>query len=162
MDGLNLIRRRSAQFAQATAILLYGLAALLLLERFGWLAVVPGDAPFPSARLARAAVAAAPEVLYLVALGWTRVALTELAAGHLFAMVVTKALQRVGTLMLTASLLSILLLPSALAWFGQAPGYLIAYDVSQAVIGAVGLTLGLIGRLLQQAAAIQSELDGIF
>lgn len=156
------IRRRSARYAKAMGVLLAGLALLLVLERFGWLLVVPEGAPMPWSRLALAITTACPEVLYLAALWWLRRALIELAAGHLFAALVTKALQRIGLLMLCASAISVLLLPSLAAWLGHPPGYLIAYDVSQVVIGALGLSLSIVGKLLQQAAAIQSELDGIF
>ena len=162
MTDLDTLRRRSATTARWMTLLFAALAVLLLLERFGWLAVAGGSGPLPAQRLQMAAAAALPDCLYLAALWWLRRALAELAAGRLFTVVVVRALQRVGLFMLLGSAVSVFLLPSVAAWLGQPPGYLIAYDVARMVIGAVGLALGIIGRLLQQAAAIQSELDEIF
>jgi Protein of unknown function (DUF2975) len=161
MTGRDALRQHSARLARWMGLLFAGLAVLLLLERFGWLATATGGA-FPAQRLALAAAAAVPDGLYLAALWWIRQALAEMAAGRLFATVVSQALRRVGLLMLSSAVLSVLLLPSVQAALGRPPGYLIAYDVSQAVSGALGLALGVISRVLQQAAAIQSELDGIF
>ncbi|WP_440222915.1 DUF2975 domain-containing protein [Dokdonella sp. MW10] len=143
-------------------IVLAGLLVLLVLERFGWMLAVPREASMPWARVALAACLALPEVLYVIALWWIRRAMREIAAGQLFTPVVTLALQRVGLLMLVGAALGVLVLPSVSAALGAPPGHVIAYDVSKVVIGALGLALGIVGRLLRQAAAIQSELDGIF
>lgn len=162
MTGLDEIRRKSVFYARGTGLLLLVLVLLLLLERFGWLLAVPIGGPMSWQRLALACASAVPEVLHLAALWWLRRALLELGNGRLFAAVVTRALQRVGLLLFAGAALGVLLLPSVSAWLGQPPGYVIAYDVQQVVVAALGLSLGLVGRLLQHAAAIQSELDGIF
>lgn len=162
MTPLAQLKRTSTRYASATVVLMIGLAALLLLERFGWVATVVSAPVFPWPRLGVSAVTAIPEAIHLAALWWARRALMELADGRLFTEVVVRALQRVGALLLIGSAMAVVLVPSLSAWLGSPPGYLVAYDVSQVVIGALGLVLGLIGRLLQQASAIEAELEGIF
>lgn len=162
MTGLDALRQQSARMARGMGVLVAALAVLLVLERFGWLAVAGSTGSALWQRLALAAVAAVPDALYLAALWWVRRALVELAQGRLFARVVSQALRRVGLLMLASAVLIVFVLPSVFTALGQPPGYRIAYDMSQMASGAVGLALGLVSRLLQQAAAIQSELDEIF
>ena len=60
------------------------------------------------------------------------------------------------------ALLNVFALPSLLTLAGKGPGYLIAYDVTGLVLGAVGLSLIVIANVLTRAAALQTELDGIF
>jgi hypothetical protein len=162
MNRQDEIAARSARYARAAGALLAALALLLVLERFGWLATVRGDVTLPWSRLALAAAAAVPDAVWLAALWWLRRALREIAAGRGFGLALTQALQRVGMLLLAGSVLGVVVLPSVSTWLGEPPGYFIAYDVSKVVVGALGLALGLLGRLLQQAAELQSELDGIF
>ena len=71
-------------------------------------------------------------------------------------------LDRVGTMLATGAFISVFLVPSASRAVGFGPGYLIAYDVSGLVLGAVGLSLKVIAHVLRRGSEMQAELDEIF
>lgn len=159
------IRQTSAKLRRFVSCLLASLAVLLVLERFGAVSMqlfkqgLGGDGP---RRLAFQCVAASPEVLYLVALWWIRQALAAFAEGKFYTPTITRMINRVGTMLATAAFISVFLIPSASRALGFGPGYVIAYDVSGLVLGAVGLSLKVIAHVLRRASELQAELDEIF
>ncbi|ABF40441.1 hypothetical protein Acid345_1439 [Candidatus Koribacter versatilis Ellin345] len=146
-------------------VLFVGLASLIVLERFGWVAV-----PIVRHTLSRSAwvhladevVGACPEVLFLLSLWGVRAALQRLAQGDLYGAVMVRMLKRVGAMVAAGSFLKVFVEPAAHRWLGYAPGYWIAYDVSGVVLGVVGLALIIVARVLENAAELKAELDGIF
>ncbi|MFY0533450.1 hypothetical protein [Nannocystis pusilla] len=54
------------------------------------------------------------------------------------------------------------MVPALQRALGSGPGYWIAFDVSGLVLGALGLSLTVIARVLGRAAVLQAELDEIF
>ncbi|MBA3961722.1 MAG: DUF2975 domain-containing protein [Chthoniobacterales bacterium] len=138
---------------------------LLVLERFGAIGLqlarrgFSGDGP---RRLALECAVAFPEVLYLLALWWVRQTLAAFALGELYSPAICRMLERLGLTLASAAFLTVFILPSIARWLGFAPGYVIAYDVSNLVLGALGLSLTIIARVLRSAAAAQAELDEIF
>lgn len=62
----------------------------------------------------------------------------------------------------TGAVITVFLLPSAAAALGFSPGYIVAYDVSSMVLGAIGLSLKIIAYILQRACEAQAEMDEIF
>jgi hypothetical protein len=113
-------------------------------------------------RLGLACVAACPEVVFLLALWWIRQALAAFADGKFYTPTITRMLDRVGTMLAIGSFITVFLIPSASRALGFGPGYLIAYDVSGLVLGAVGLSLKVIAHVLRRASEMEAELDGIF
>lgn len=91
-----------------------------------------------------------------------RRALAEFARGELFAPTITRLLDRVGTLLATGAFLGVFVVPALQRALGVGPGYWIAFDVSGLVLGALGLSLTVIARVLGRAAVLQAELDKIF
>lgn len=155
------IRGRSARLRSVVTVSLVLLAALLVLERFSAASLQwwrGGD----GVRLASQAVAAGPEIMYLVALWWVRQALAAIAAGELFTPAVARALHRVGLTLAIAALLDSFLVPGLQTALRRGPGYLIAYDLGGLVLGVVGLSLSTVAHLFTHASALQSELDEIF
>ena len=75
---------------------------------------------------------------------------------------ITRMLDRVGTMLATGAFITVFVIPSASRALGFPPGYLIAYDVSGLVLGAVCLSLKVIGHVLRRASEMEAELDGIF
>jgi len=68
----------------------------------------------------------------------------------------------VGTMLAIGAIINVLVVPG-IAWaLGFGMGYLIAYDVSGLVLGAIGLSLKVFSHLLQHAGELQSELEEIF
>jgi hypothetical protein len=159
------IQQRSANLRRLVSCLLASLAVLFVLERFGALAMqlftrgIGGEWP---RRAAIECLRAIPEILYLLALWWIRGALAAFAAGKLYTPTVTRMLDRVGVMLSTGAVISVFLLPSVMRALGFGPGYVIAYDVSGLVLGAIGLSLKIIAHVLQRASELQTELDEIF
>ncbi|MBA3833845.1 MAG: DUF2975 domain-containing protein [Chthoniobacterales bacterium] len=159
------IQQRSANLRRLVSCLLASLVVLLVLERFGALAMqlskhgIGGEWP---RRFASECITAFPEILYLLALWWIREALAAFAAGKLYTPTVTRMLERVGVMLSTGAFIGVFLLPSATGALGFGPGYVIAYDISGLVLGAIGLSLNIIAHVLQRASELQAELDEIF
>ena len=159
------IQRTSARLRRLLTGLLVSLAFLLVGERFGAVGLLLWKQGFRGEalrRLALACVAACPEVLFLLALWWIRQALAAFAEGKFYTPTISRMLDRVGTMLATGSFITVFLIPSAARALGFGPGYLIAYDVSGLVLGAVGLSLKVIAHVLRRASEMEAELDGIF
>lgn len=159
------VRASSARLHTWLTWLLGGLVLVLLLERFGavllTLAQHPADAAAQRAVVLKG-IAAAPEALYLLSLGWIRQALGAFAEGALFSPLAVRLLNRTGITLAAGAVFTVLLEPS-LAWLmGSGPGYLVAYDPSSVVLGALGLSLRVLSGALQRAGELQTELDEIF
>ncbi|MBV9991800.1 MAG: DUF2975 domain-containing protein [Alphaproteobacteria bacterium] len=159
------IRTRSAGLARALSVLFVVLAVLVALERLS----VPliglwrfGGGSGAWRRLGVSLVAAVPDAFYLAALWGIRTALAEFATGDFFASTVTAMLDRVGRWLAIGAVVSMFVVPLADTALGHGPGYWVALDVSALVLGAVGLSLTVVGRVLARAAALKTELDGMF
>ena len=158
------IQRKSARLCRIVTVLFVLLAATLVLERFGALALafLRGQPDGTAQRFVLQLVHACPEVLYLIGLWWIRQALAALAAGDLYAATVTRMIDRVGTMLAAGAFVGVFLVPTAARLAGADPGYLIAFDVSGLVLGAVGLSLKVFAHLFRHASAMQAELQEIF
>jgi hypothetical protein len=159
------IQRTSAKLRRLSSGLLGSLVVLMVAERFGkvgLLLVQQGFTGETLRRLALACVVACPEALFLLALWWIRQALAAFADGEFYTPTITLMLNRVGTTLAAGSLITVFLIPSASRALGFGPGYLIAYDISGLVLGAVGLSLKVIAHVLRRASDMEAELDGIF
>jgi hypothetical protein len=159
------IREKSARLRSVVTILFVSLAVLLLLERFGAVALSLHDKGFhgePLRRLAFELAQACPEIFYLTALWWIREALAAFARGEFYAPTITRMLERVGIVLAAGACLNVFVLPGVARLLGFGPGYWIAYDVSALVLGAIGLSLTIIAHVLQRASALQAELDEMF
>jgi hypothetical protein len=158
------IEQKSARLLRLVSWLFVSLALLFLLERFGavGLQLVRDSNASAFRRLALECIRATPEVLYLLALWWIRRTLVAIAQGSMYGETITRMLDRVGSALAAGSFINVFIVPSASRAIGFPPGYLIAYDVSGLVLGAVGLSLKLIAHLMSHAAEIQAELDEIF
>jgi hypothetical protein len=159
------IRRTSARLRAGVSVLLACLALLLVGERFGAATLRlfqehgGGDTV---RRLAWQFFAAVPEALYLLALWWVRQALAAFAEERLYAPPVADMLDRVGITLAVAATIDVFLLPTVARALGFGPGYLVAYDISGLVLGAVGLSFRVIAHVLRRAAELRAELDEIF
>jgi hypothetical protein len=161
-DSLRNDAQRLAIVIGVSTVVLW---VLLILERLGAPAASLAQSGSDAGALreiARRLVMSVPDVADLAALYFVRVALKSFARGDFFAPVVTRMLERVGAMLAAGALASAFLVPLAERAIGAGPGYWIAFDVSALVLGAVGLALIVIARVLRRASAIESELAGIF
>jgi uncharacterized membrane protein YqaE (UPF0057 family) len=159
------IRDRSARLRGALTWLSAVLWGLLVLERFGAVGlqlVTHGVGGEPLRRLAFQAVAACPEVCYLLSLWGIRDALAAVARGELYAPTITRMLDRVGVMLAVGACINVFLIPTLDRLLGFGPGYVIAFDISGLVLGAVGLSLRILAQVLRRAGELEAELDEIF
>ncbi|MEO8669820.1 MAG: DUF2975 domain-containing protein [Tahibacter sp.] len=159
------IQARSARLRDLLTLLFVLMIAMLLLERLSAALIDLFRGGFAEAgwrRLAVQFVAAVPEGCYLLALWWVRQALNAFAHGALYTPTIASTLRRVGLLLAAGALINSFFVPGLQSFLGAGPGYLIAYDVSGLVLGAVGLSLSILAHILEYAHTLQTELDEIF
>ncbi|GAA0704601.1 DUF2975 domain-containing protein [Dokdonella soli] len=159
------IRHRSARLRRFVTCLSVVLSVMLVLEHFSQLAIELSMHGFGGTQLRRLAyqfATACPEVFYLLSLWWIRQTLAAFARGELYASTITRMLDRVGAMLAAGALIGVFLLPSVAYMLGFGQGYWVAFDVSGLVLGAIGLSLNIIAKVLGRASELQAELDEIF
>jgi len=159
------IQHHSARMRRFVTVLWVVSFTLVVLERFSAATIRVFQHDFAEGalrELACQAVAAVPELLFLLGLWWIRDALAAFARGELFALPMTRMLDRVGIVLAVASAVRIFIVPGACRLLGFDAGHWIAFDAAGMVLGAIGLAFKAIAGVLRHASAIQSELDEIF
>ncbi len=146
----------------ATVVVLLGLSLLLAFGAIGapWLfqtRIAADDAT----RHALILVAALPALGYLWALWAVQQALGELAAGRLFQDTVARAMRHMGAGVLAGALLNVFAVINLARWITGGRGSYLYFDLSAIVLGVVGAALILLAHLIDQARAVQAELDEI-
>ena len=146
----------------ASLVVFTGLALLFALGLVGppmWAPKAPGDA---GTRFALAVVRFLPGLGYLWALWAVQRALGDLAAGRLFHAAVARAMRHIGYGVLAGSLFNVFLVTNLMRMIGGGRGGYLYFDISGIVLGVVGAALVMLARLVDQARALQAELDEIF
>jgi hypothetical protein len=115
----------------------------------------------PAVRSLLMAVLALPAAGYLWALWAAQQALGDLAAGRMFHLTVARAMRRMGAGVLIGALLSVFAVTNLSRWITGGQGSYLYFDLSGIVLGVVGAALILLARLIDQARALQAELDEI-
>jgi len=159
------VQRYSARMHRWVTVLWLASLILVVLERFSAASIQFVRGGFAAAGLRTLgcqAVAAVPELLFVVALWWIRQALADFARGELFGQSVTRMLDRVGVAVALGAAARIFVVPGACRLLGVGPGYWIAFDAAGLVVVATGLALKAIAGALRHALTIQSELNEIF
>jgi hypothetical protein len=103
-----------------------------------------------------------PALGYLWALWAVQRALGELASGALFHPAVARAMRHIGIGVLAGSLFNVFAVTNLSRWISGGHGGYLYFDLSGIVLGVVGAALVLMARLVDQARALQAELDDIF
>lgn len=109
----------------------------------------------------------APAAFYLWALWAIRRALNDVAAGRYFHPAMARSLRDVGIGLGVGGAMSAVIQPNLMrlmsdaGWGRQIFASYGHFDVAYAAVGAVGLALILLSRVLHHAAEIQAELDEI-
>ena len=136
------------------AILLDSLVSLTADRVKGW----------PARPLLHALVRWGPAVFYLWALWSIRRALGDVAAGRSFQPAFARRLRDVGLGLAAGALMSAVVQPNLMRLL-SAPGLRFPFaawghfDVAYIAVGAIGLALILLSRLLARAAEMQAELE---
>jgi hypothetical protein len=103
----------------------------------------------------------APALGYLWALWAVQRALDDLAGGRLFHPTVARAMRHIGIGVLAGALFNVFAVTNLSRWIAGGHGAYLYFDLSGIVLGVVGAALVLLARLVDQARALQVELDGI-
>lgn len=152
--------RHASALRRALTILFAGAAIALIAERLGYAGVYAGSAD--TAAIGAQALLAIPAAVQLTALWQLRQMAAEAAAGSPFAAAAARGLRRAGLLLIVAALLTLFAAPTLHRLVGEARPRMIDFDMTTIITGAIGAALALLARLLDQARAVQSELDEIF
>ena len=153
-------RRQCRWLRMATLLVFVGLFLLLGLGLAGlpWQQARAEDA---GSRALLSAVRFLPGLGYLWALWAVQRALGDLAAGRLFHPTVARAMRHIGLGVLAGALLSVFAITNLSRWIVGGHGGYAYFDQSGIVLGVVGAALVLLARLVDQARALQAELDEI-
>lgn len=157
-------RRRCRVLRWATLFVFACLAGLLLPSLVGLPMVAPGSALHIRGgdRLLMLAIHGLPAAGYLWALWSVQRALGDLAAGRTFHPTVARAMRHIGGGVLAGALFEVFAVGNLARWaLGGQGGYLY-FDIATIVLGVVGAALVLLAQLVDQARALQAELDEIF
>lgn len=163
MPEASVIALRARRLKRWLTILIVAVALMLPLEALGS-ARASGSVGFAdmASVFARQLLVAVPAVVYLVALWSIRRALASISIGAPFAPAVAQALGRVGWLLLLGSLLAIFVMPNIYRLLDGGYPRLIEFDITNIVIGGLGISLTLFSKLFESAGAMQRELEDIF
>lgn len=165
MNALERFRRRCRWLRVLATWTFAGTAAVLLLAYLVLpMAYLTSRSPLAAADgryLLLALVQMSPGIGYLWALWAARVALGELAAGRLFQVAVARALRRIGYGVIVGALLSIFAVTNLSRLIQHGHGGYAYFDISGIVLAVVGVALIVLAQLVDQARALQQEMDEI-
>jgi hypothetical protein len=158
----DLFRAQCRLLRIATLVVFTGLFLLLAMGMVGlpW----PMATAVPegwSTRALLSVVRFLPGLGYLWALWAVQRALADLAAGRLFHATVARAMRHIGIGVLAGALLNVFAVINLSRWITGGQGSYLYFDLSGIVLGVVGAALVLLARLVDQARALQAELDEI-
>ena len=156
-------RRHCRVLRLATVTVALGLAAMVVLGLVG----PPMPHRFDAGALtagqwwALRLVVALPALGYLWALWSAQRALGDLAAGRTFQPTVSRAMRHIGAGVLVGALVEVFALTNLMRLVLGGRGSYLYFDLSAIVLGVVGAALVLLARLVDEARALQVELDEI-
>ena len=102
---------------------------------------------------------ASPAVCYLLGVWFIGRAMGQLARGRLIQPTLATALRRVGLALGFGGVFSVFIASNLLRLIGQTNGGYLHFDVAGMTLGMIGGALFLLGRVVEQAGAVQAELD---
>lgn len=164
MPSPHAFRQQCRLLRWATLFVFACLLGLLLPGLVGLPHLPPGSAihVHGSERLLLMAVHGLPAAGYLWALWSVQRALGDLAAGRTFHPTVARAMRHIGAGVLAGALLEVFAVTNLMRWVLDGRGSYVYFDLSAIVLGVVGAAMVLLARLIDQARALQDELDGMF
>ncbi|WP_395792072.1 DUF2975 domain-containing protein [Aquimonas sp.] len=155
-------RRQCRVLRIATVCVLIGLLALILPGLAGLpIGLADIGALTDAQRWLLRGIQGLPAVGYLWALWSAQFALGELAAGRSFHTTVARALRWIGLGVLAGALLQVFAVINLMRFVLDAPGSYVYFELSAIVLGVIGAALVLVARVIDQARALQAELDEI-
>ena len=135
-----------------------GLLALIHLI-FPLAMVIKTGTPVDVRDLVATLINASPWVCYLFGVWSIGRALGQIGRGELLQPAIAGALRRVGLALGIGGVISVFVMTNAMRLMGLTTGGYLFFDVPGMTLGMIGGALFLLGRVMDQAAAAQAELD---
>lgn len=104
-------------------------------------------------------IRASPSICYLFGVWSIGRTLSQIARGRLIQPALADGLRRVGLALGIGGLLAVFAVSNLLRLIGETRGGYLNFDVASMTLGMIGGALFLLGRVVDQADRIQSELD---
>ena len=101
----------------------------------------------------------APALCYLFGVWSIGSGMGQLARGRLIQPTLASTLRRVGLALGVGGVISVFVVTNLLRLIGHAKGGYLHFDVAGMTLGMIGGALFLLGRVVDQAGAVQAELD---
>lgn len=160
-QDLTRFRRMCGQFRWLAVFMVISVGAILALIHIvaPALLVAQGDTRIDPAIWLEKAVWATPTLFYLFAVWSIGSAMGQLAKGRLIQPILGRALRHVGIALGLGGLLSVFGITNISRLIGGQQGSFAYFDVAGMTLGMIGGALFLLGRVIDQADRIQSELD---
>ena len=160
-DDLARFRTLCGHYRWLAVFMVVSVGALLALMYFVAPAILAARGDFrgtPNGWLS-AVVWGAPSFFYLYAVWSLGQAMGRLAKGDLIQPTLARALRRVGLALGIGGVLSVFGVTNLTRLIQSGHGGWLHFDVSGMTLGMIGGALFLLGRVLDQATAVQAELD---
>lgn len=157
---LAAFRLRCRQFRWLTVFMVVSVGGLLALTYLiaPFVLAAQGDRTLGDSYW-RNVIMAAPTVCYLFGVWSIGAAMKRIADGALLQGAVADALRRVGLALGVGGIVSVFLVTNISRLAGLSHGGYLYFDVPGMTLGMIGGALFLLGRVMDQAAAAQAELD---
>ena len=158
---LDRFRRLCGQYRWLAVFMVCSVGGLLLLMHVIAPAVVwLRDGPPDFARRAAGdLIWASPAAFYLMGVWFIGRAMGQLARGRLIQPTLASALRQVGLSLGFGGVISVFVVTNLLRLIDPAKGGYLYFDVAGMTLGMIGGALFLLGRVVDQAGAVQAELD---
>jgi len=160
-DDLARFRARCRQFQLLARFMVISVGSLLALMHLiapVWLRLRGDDVPY-GWDIASSVVWVMPAACYLAAVWMIGRAMGQLSKGRLIQPTLVLALRNVGLALGVGGVLSVFVVTNLTRIIEGGQGGWLHFDVSGMTLGMIGGALFLLGRVLDQAADVQAELD---
>jgi hypothetical protein len=149
------------QFNWLAIFMVVSVGALLVLTNFvgpvmHWIGTDPAAY---EARYVRGLIWVAPAACYLFGVWAIGSAMGQLAKGRLIQPTLSEALRKVGFALGIGGVFSVFVMSNLIRLVEGGRGGYLHFDVASMTLGMIGGALFLLGRVMEQAAWVQSELD---
>lgn len=158
---LTPFRTLCSQFRWLTVFMVCSVGAVLTLMYVvaPFVMGLRGDLSDYGHHILRGLILGSPSFCYLFGVWSIGRALGQIARGRLIQPTLADALRRVGLALGVGGLLAVFVVSNMMRVMGASAGGYLNFDVASMSLGMIGGALFLLGRVVDQAARVQSELD---
>lgn len=160
-DDLDLFRKRCGQFRWLAAFMVVSVGLLMglmyLLAPIGLM--LKGSPQIGDRTLIASMIPGIAPACYLYGVWSIGQAMGDLSKGRLFQPTVADALRRVGLALGIGGVFSVFIMTNVIRLIDETKGGYLHFDVAGMTLGMIGGALFLLGRVVDQAARVEAELD---